>query len=127
MDKLQLNSKMFILYGALAKIAAEIREIGLKDNNNKRYNFIIFECLEDSINYKINNNEYKFEFYIRVPYKFLNNMLGKIKYEVFLVKVTLLRDLYYCSDLNLEKHLEIVNLDLELADDLTAALLLTEK
>ena len=98
MDKLQLNSKMFILYGALAKIAAEIREIGLKDNNNKRYNFIIFECLEDSINYSINGNEYKFEFYIRVPYKFLNNMLGKIKYDVFLVKVTLLRDLYYCSD-----------------------------
>lgn len=127
MDKLQLNSKMFILYGALAKIATEIREIGLKNNDNKRYNFIIFECLEDSINYKINNNEYKFEFYIRVPYKFLNNMLGKIKYEVFLVKVTLLRDLYYCSDLNLEKHLEIVNLDLEMADDLTAALLLTEK
>lgn len=75
----------------------------------------------------INGNEYKFKFYIRVPYKFLNNMLGKIKYDVFLVKVTLLRDLYYCSDLNLEKHLEIVNLDLEMADDLTAALLLTEK
>ena len=127
MNKLQLNSELFILYGALPQIAAEIRNFGMVDNEGKRYNYRIFECLENTINYNVNDNEYSFNFYIKVPYKQINNMRGKVEYDVFLVKAVLLRDYIYCSDLNIEKHLTIVNLDLELADDLTGTILITDK
>ena len=127
MNKLQLNSELFILYGALPQIAAEIRNFGMVDNEGKRYNYRIFECLENTINYNVNDNEYSFNFYIKVPYKQINNMRGNVEYDVFLVKVVLLRDYIYCSDLNIEKHFTIVNLDLELADNLTGAILITDK
>lgn len=127
MNKLQLNSELFTLYGALPIISKEIRNFGLVENNNKRYNYRIFECLENTINYNINDNEYSFNFYIEVPYKQINNMRGNVEYDVFLVKAVLLRDYIYCSDLNIEKHFTIVNLDLELADDLTGAILITDK
>ena len=125
MKKLQLNNKIFGVYGALPIIAKEIRNFGLVENDNKRYNYRMFECVENSIDYKINDNEYTFNFYIKVPYKQINNMRENVEYAVFLVKAVLLQDhIYYC-DLNIEKHLVIANLDLELVDNLTSAILLT--
>lgn len=125
MKKLQLNDKMFGLYGALPIISKEIRNFGLVENDNKRYNYRLFECAENTIDYKIDDNEYVFNFYIKVPYKQINNMRGNIEYAVFLVKAVLLQDRIYCCDLNIEKCFVIVNLDLELVDDLTSAILLT--
>ena len=128
MNKLQLNSELFILYGALPIIAKEIRNFGLVENDGKRYNYRIFECLENTINYNVNDNEYSFNFYIKVPYKQINNMRGNVEYDAFLVKAVLLRDyIYCCGDLNIEKYFTIVNLDLELADNLTGAILITDK
>ena len=127
MNKLQLNSELFILYGALPIIAKEIRNFGLVENEGKRYNYRIFECLENTINYNVDDNEYSFNFYIKVPYKQINNMRGNVEYDAFLVKAVLLRDYIYSSDLNIEKYLTIVNLDLELADNLTGAILITDK
>ena len=127
MNKLQLNSELFILYGALPIISKEIRNFGMVDSEGKRYNYRIFECLENTINYNVDDNEYSFNFYIKVPYKQINNMRGNVEYDAFLVKAVLLRDYIYSSDLNIEKYLTIVNLDLELADNLTGAILITDK